>query len=161
MRLKWLSIASVLLLCAVCGAESRCPWLNDATAAGGLNGPVTLEVNGSAEIEKMCVFRNRTGTSTLSLQIVVRESRDTAKDAKFYQSQCTSSTVPLRAIGNEAASCAIDASNSRGEQVIGRVRDQLFVVAIRAGRRNTPPVKREMLQESAESVSESVAGALF
>ena len=151
----------LLFLCATCGAETHCPWLNEATAAGILNGPVTLEMKKSAETGEVCTFQYLRGTATWSLQIVVRDSGHSREGAKRYESHCISSLVPLRGIGNEAASCAIDTRNYRGEQVIGRVRDLLFIVGIRAGRGHTPPVKSEILREKAESVSESVAGNLF
>jgi hypothetical protein len=159
-RLLWLAVVGSLFLGTVCKGESRCPWLNVATASGVLNGPARLEVTDSPASGNVCVFRYQDGAVLSSLQIVVREIRDTSKDRRPYESQCTSAMVPLRAIGNEAVLCAVDARNSHGEQVIGRVRDRLFIVGIRTGPR-TPSMERESLQEKAESVSEQVAGSLF
>jgi hypothetical protein len=159
-RLQWLAVACLLFLGAACKGESRCPWLNVATASGVLNGPASLEVEYSAASGNVCVFLYQDGAARSSLQIVVRETKDTSKDRRPYESQCTSAMVPLRAIGNEAMLCAVDARNSHGEQVIGRVRDRLFIVGIRAGPR-TPSMQKELLQEKAESISEQVAGALF
>jgi hypothetical protein len=159
------AIVGLLLVCATARAQSHCPWLNDATAAGVLNNPVTLEMKSGGPAGTTCTFRYGRGNATLSLQIVVREIDDLGKDpgktAELYEAQCTSPQVSLRGVGNEAASCAADARRSIGEQVIGRVRNQLFIVPLRAERGNVAAAERESLREKTESVSESVAGALF
>jgi hypothetical protein len=59
-----------------------CPWLNQATAAGILGGPV---------VQTGCDFRGR-----LELHIEM---------VKEFRPHCGSDAVPLRAIGSEAVAC--------------------------------------------------------
>jgi hypothetical protein len=48
-----------------------------------------------------------------------------------------------------------------GEQVIGRVRDQIFTVTITTSARRDPSMPREALEEKTRNIAEQVAGALF
>ena len=48
-----------------------------------------------------------------------------------------------------------------GEQVIGRVRDQVFTVTITTSARNDPSMSRDALREKTRNIAEQVAGALF
>jgi hypothetical protein len=118
----------------LCGAENSCPWLNSATAAGVLGGPVTASVSPA-----VCEFVH--DQTTLHIEVRVKPASIAAK--------CESPATPLRAIGNEAVACSV----SGREMVIGRVRDQRFVVWIQS----TDPAVRTR----ARSVAEQVAGSLF
>ena len=153
------AVAGALLMSALCRAETGCPWLNRATAAGVLRGPVSLEVSNGAEAGGVCIFRRQETAS--SLKIVVHGAAAAAGSALPFRSQCTSSIASLRGIGNEAVLCAVGSRKVRGEQVIGRVRDRLFVVDLRMKREAGQPPGRESLQGEAERISEQVAGALF
>jgi hypothetical protein len=84
-----------------------CPWLNRATAAGFIGGPVT---------QVGCSFTR----GSVELRI------ETAKDFEWYAASCRSEVMPLKAIGTEALTCRGEA----GEQVVVRVRDQAFLVRI-------------------------------
>jgi hypothetical protein len=59
-----------------------CPWLNQATAAGVLGGPVT---------QTGCHFR---GALELHIEII-----------EDFKSPCGSEAIPLKGIGNEALAC--------------------------------------------------------
>ena len=124
----------LLLLAASCCAENVCPWLNAATAAGVLGGPVTALVSPA-----VCEFVRPQST----LHIEVR------KKPAAVEAKCESKGTPLKGIGNEALEC----STVGREMVIGRVRDQRFVVWIQS---SDPAVR-----ESARKVAEQVAGNLF
>ena len=58
--------------------------------------------------------------------------------------------------------CAADIKGQGdGEQVIGRVRDQVFTVTITTSARNDPSMSRDELKEKTRNIAEQVAGALF
>jgi hypothetical protein len=61
--------------------------------------------------------------------------------------KCTSPAVPLQAIGNEAFAC----TTAKGEEAIGRVRDQMFAITVVAG--DKPDVLREKVRKAAEQVA--------
>jgi hypothetical protein len=145
-KLKWIMFFELLLLSASSKAQAHCAWLNDATASGFLNGPVTLDLETAPDDQSICVFTNL----------------KTAKDAvASHKSLCTSTPVVLKAIGNEAVSCSADVGYSRGEQVIGRVRDRLFIVTVSSTIARDPSATRQLLQEKARAIAEQIAGALF
>jgi hypothetical protein len=79
-----------------------------------------------------------------------------------YKAHCSGEASPLQAIGNEAVMCAADIKGqTEGEQVIGRVRDQVFTVTITTSARNDPSMSRDDLKEKTRNIAEQVAGALF
>jgi hypothetical protein len=160
-RVQWIVLAGCLLLTAQCKAEAICPWLNEATAAGMVNGPVTLEMNSTDDGGSICIFRSQRGSAVYSLEISVRERKDESKGISSYQSRCTSPVTSLRAIGNEAVSCSADTGSSHGEQVIARVRDTIFIVNLSDSVAKDSSMTRESLQEKARSTAEQVAGNLF
>jgi hypothetical protein len=154
-------MAGSLLGSGTSQAQNRCPWLNVATASGVLNGPASLEVEKRAANETVCLFRYQKEGTAYLLQISVRAQQDVNKGYTLDASQCTSAATQLRAIGNEAILCADDRKDSHGDEVIGRVRDSLFTVAISTSSRNDQTMTREALGEKAQSIAEQVAGALF
>jgi hypothetical protein len=142
-------------------AQTRCPWLNVATASGVLNGPASLEVTKPAPSVTNCIFRYQKEGTTYLLQISVKSQQDVSSGHALDASQCTSAPTPVRAIGNEAMLCADDGRNSHGDTVVGRVRDSLFTVAISTSSRNDAVMTREALDEKVRAIAEQVAGALF
>lgn len=160
--LKWIMFFELLLLTASCRAQAHCAWLNDATASGFLNGPVTLDLETAADDESICVFTNlKTAKDYSTLRIMVQPLKDVNNAVASHKSRCTSAPVALRAIGNEAVSCSADVGYSRGEQVIGRVRDRLFIVTVSSTIAQDPSATRQLLQEKARTIAEQIAGALF
>ena len=103
-----------------------CPWLNRATAAGFLGGPVT---------QVACSFTR----GSVELRI------ETARDFESYAASCRSDAVPLKAIGTEALACR----GEFGEQVAVRVRDRTFLVRISTN-------DREKVRKVAEMVAASM-----
>jgi hypothetical protein len=158
---KWIVLAGVLLVPLVSRAENNCPWLNEATASGILNSPVDLKVQTAEDDGGSCVFSAHGRSSIDSLRITVSDVKDTSKSLIFYQSQCTSPRAPLNAIGNEAELCSVDVDHSRREQVVGRVRNKIFVVSINSGTNNDSTASRKLLQEKVVGIAEQVAGFLF
>jgi hypothetical protein len=83
------------------------------------------------------------------------------KAVASHESRCTAPAAALKAIGNEAVSCSADVGYSRGEQVIGRVRDRLFIVTVSSTIAQDPLMTRQLLQAKARMIAEQIAGALF
>jgi hypothetical protein len=160
--LKWMMLFELVFLSARCKAEGHCAWLNEATASGVLNGPVTLDLETAADDQNICVFTNlKTAKDYSALRIMVQPLKDVSKAVASHESLCTSVPVALKAIGNEAVSCSADVGYSRGEQVIGRVRDRLFIVTVSSTIAQDPSATRQLLQEKARTIAEQIAGALF
>jgi len=149
----------VLLLGCVFGrAEGTCPWLNVATAAGFLGGPVSLEMHSAGGDEMACIFRLTEGTTLRRLEISVQE---TTKTLVAVKAQCTSTPMPMKAIGNEAILCAADSSGLKREQVVGRVRDKIFMVKLSDRAERDPALLKKTMDNTVERIAEQVAGALF
>jgi hypothetical protein len=148
---------------AICQMNTGCPWLNVATATGvlrgGESGPMaTLAEGGKAR----CSFTYHDSTASRELKITVEEIKDAKQAMAAYEARCGSSVTPLRAIGNEAVTCAVDSKGkSYGQQVIGIVRDQIFTVTVTTSAKKDPTMPLEALEEKSRNISEQVAGALF
>jgi hypothetical protein len=161
-KLKWIMFFELLLLSASCQAQAHCAWLNDATASGFLNGPVTLDLETAPDDQSICVFTNlKTAKDYSTLRIMVQPLKAVNNAVASHKSLCTSAPVALKAIGNEAISCSADVGYSRGEQVIGRVRNRLFIVTVSSTIAQDPSATRQLLQEKARTIAEQIAGALF
>ena len=161
--LQWMILLGLLFSGARCKSEEgHCAWLNEATASGYLNGPVTLDVKTGPEDRNICTFTNlKIAKDYATLRIMVQPLKDTNKAVASHESLCTSTPTALKAIGNEAVSCSADVAYSRGEQVIGRVRDRLFIVTVSSTMAQDPAMTRQLLQEKARNIAEQIAGALF
>ena len=161
--LKWLVLAALAMTSALCNAqESHCAWLNEATASGAIGGPVTLALETAPEDQTICTFTNlRTARDYSALRIMVQPLKDVNRAVATHESLCTSPPAALKAIGNEAVSCSADVGYSRGEQVIGRVRDRLFIVAVSSTMAQDSLMTRPALKEKARLIAEQVSGALF
>ena len=148
---------------AICQMNTGCPWLNVATATGVLrsneSSPMaTLAEGGRAA----CDFSYHDATASRELKITVEEVKDPQQAMTAYKARCSSGVTPLRAIGNEAVTCAVDSKGqSYGQQVIGVVRDQIFTVTVITSAKNDPVMPQEVLEEKSRNISEQVAGALF
>jgi hypothetical protein len=133
----------VITFCLPALAEDRCAWLNGATAAGVLGGEVHLTVS-----QGSCEFVHK----ETSLRIEVGPTN-------APHAQCVSPAEQLRAIGNEAQACAYEGKPGWiAEQVVGRVRDQAFLVRISTKDQSAAP---KILRGKARKIAEQVAGILF
>jgi hypothetical protein len=155
-------LAVALLMPAACRAQAKCPWLNEATARGILGGPVTAAVKITEPGPQVCEFTQQQGTTLRELTIWVNAMTDIPKQFPRYLSQCSPKSTPLRAIGNEAVACSVQThGNLYAERVVGRVREQAFVISVSSGLRDDPSLTPEMRREKAKLVAEMVAGILF
>jgi len=140
-------LAIALFLPALAAAEDLCTWMNAATAGGYLDGKVHFTVTPTS-----CEFVTASDGHESALRIEVQPV--TAPHA-----QCSPSATPLKAIGNEAVACTYEGKSGWiAEQVIGRVRDQAFLVRISTNDRGAPP---PILRDKVRRAAEQVAGILF
>ncbi|HLY15978.1 MAG TPA: hypothetical protein VKR61_02080 [Bryobacteraceae bacterium] len=132
-----------MCLPALAAAEDRCPWLNRATAGGVLGGAVRMTVTPTS-----CQFVHEGSELLIEVQ-----------PASQPHAACESDSEALKAIGNEAVACAYRGKPGWvAEQVVGRVRDQTFLVRIS---RHDPQAPAKVLREKACDMAEQVAGSLF
>ena len=159
---RTLLLGLAMLLPTVSHAQTKCPWLNQATARGILGGPVTRTATLNDQGDGFCDFSRQQGAATLHLRISVATMTDIPKQFPAYVAQCPAKSPPLRAIGNEAVICSIqDNSDGHAEKVVGRVRAQAFVVSVSSTVQDDPSMTQEMRREKANLVAEQVAGILF
>jgi hypothetical protein len=146
-----------------CKAQTQCPWLNAATAAGVLGGDVQATATAlTSQGDTTCDFKRNQHSAVFELTIAVHTMASPSKDFATYLAQCVGTLVPLKAIGNEAVQCVpSNNSVSGGEQIIGRVRDRVFIIDIKKGLPRQPASTQNGLSEEARNVAEQVAGALF
>jgi hypothetical protein len=148
---------------ALCQSNVGCPWLNVATASGVLEssegGTMATLSRGSREA---CSFVYHDAIASRELRITMEQVQDPSQAITSYKTRCSGEASPLQGIGNEAVMCAADTKGQAdGEQVIGRVRDQVFTVTITTSARNDTSMSRDALKEKTRNISEQVAGALF
>jgi hypothetical protein len=165
---RWLAGISFLALCfctpAMCQMSERCPWLNAATAAGTLNGPVTFTVTHSGEDKQdaTCEFVHQEGAVASRLRIEVQTMKDPGREFASYSAKCGQDATALRAIGNEARACSLHRQDEFSEQVVSRVRERAFLVSVTLNA--TAPGESELraeLRQNTEKIAEQVAGFLF
>jgi hypothetical protein len=164
--MRYLTLALFVLLAprpAVCQANVGCPWLNVATASGVLRSSdsetMATLAQGSREV---CRFVYHDATASRELRITMEQVQDPSQAMTGYKARCSGNASPLQGIGNEAVACTRDVKGQTdGEQVIGRVRDQVFTVTITTSARNDLSMSRDALRENTRNIAEQVAGALF
>ena len=151
-----------MLMSPLCQGQSKCPWINEATARGILGGAVTMTAKTGNRGEGVCKFSRQQGGVIRQLRISVDIMTEIPNQFPAFLAQCQSKTMPLQAVGNEAVMCSIqDKGDQYDESVVGRVRDQAFVVSVSSNVQNDPSLTREMRREKANLVAEQVAGILF
>lgn len=152
----------VLLAPVACFAQTKCPWMNEATAGGILGGEVTVGVKTNGPGDGVCEFSHQQGTEVHQLTISVELMTNIPKEFPTYLAKCPPKSATIRAVGNEAVECRIESNKSQyGERVIGRVREQAFVVTVSTTAKNDPSMTQAMCREKADRVAEQVAGILF
>lgn len=143
-----LVVAMSVLFPALAVCQERCQWMNAATAAGFLGGGAVRAAfdNGS------CTFTRQDGSHEYVLRIEVRP-------LAAEHARCPAGSVGLKGIGNEAQACShAETARWMAEQVVGRVRDQAFLVRVAS---NDPAVAAAALREKSRAVAEQVAGILY
>jgi hypothetical protein len=157
-----LLLGSAVLAPTACHAQAKCPWINEATAQGIVGGAVTATVKVSEHGSGICTFSRRQGAAVHELRISVNFMTDIPKQFPLYLAQCPPKSTPLRAIGNEAVTCSNQGQAEQyAEMVVGRVRDQAFVVSVSSSVKDDPSMTPESRREKANLVAEQIAGNIF
>jgi hypothetical protein len=159
-----LLLALTLFTPSICHAQTKCPWLNEATARGILSGPVTVAVTVKPgdQAAGVCKFTRKQGAATHELRISVDLMTDIPKQFPTRLAQCPPKSPPLPATGNEAVTCGIHTKEYHyAEIVVGRVRNQAFVVSISSTVQGDPSLTQEERRDKANQIAEQVAGILF
>ncbi len=147
---------------AECRSQTKCPWINEATARGILGGAVTLTAKVNDHGAGSCDFSRQEEAAVHQLRISVDIMTDIPKQFPTYLAQCPPKSPTLRAIGNEAVTCSIQGKENRyAEDVVGRVRNQAFVVSVSSTIENDRSMTQEMRREKVNIIAEQVAGILF
>jgi hypothetical protein len=151
-----------MLISSVCHGQSKCPWINEATASGILGGAVNVSAKVDDRGHGLCEFSRQQGTIIHQLRISVNGMTDIAKQFPTYLAQCGPKPAPLRALGNAAVMCSVQSKGHHyAESVVGRVRDQAFSVSVSSSVQNDPSMTQAMCREKVNLVAEQVAGILF
>jgi hypothetical protein len=163
-RMVKVLVGALVLFCMPSRNEAKdsCPWINEATASGALDGAVTATVS-HPEMSKdpdvaTCVFVHQIGATGIELRIEVETLRGAYA---AYAERCGQDGTPLRAIGNEAVTCSYTDKKRKkwvSEQVVGRVREHAFTVRVSS---SAASPDRKVLQEKAQKMAEQLAGFLF
>ena len=162
MRSFHIFLLSLAFMPAVCHAQAKCPWINEATARGVVGGAVTVNVKVNDQGAGVCEFSRQQGAAVHQLRIAVDIMTDIPKQFPSYLAQCPPKSAPLRAIGNEAVMCSIQGKEDKyAESVVGRVRNQAFAVSVSSSVQDDPSMTQEMRREKANLMAEQVAGILF
>jgi hypothetical protein len=152
-----------LLLAPLCRAEN-CAWLNAATAGGLLGGDVTMKVTHTSAADTTCEFTLKRAGVAATLEIAVHTMSMASHDYPAYVALCGSTTMPLRAVGNEAVECSLKPTpERRSEQIVSRVRDRVFLLkwTMPASDSSASSLSRDELHDRIRNVAEQVAGSLF
>jgi hypothetical protein len=136
--------------------------LQPANVKSGV-GPMSANPSGASYASNAvddadCAF-HRQSPIPGELRIKVKTMSEPAKAYQSYAARCGAHGAPLKAIGNEAMACDLGKkANRRSEQVVGRVRDRLFVIDLSV---QDPSITQSVLREKAAAAAEIVAGNLF
>jgi hypothetical protein len=152
----------ILLAPGVCFGQTKCPWIQEATARGILGGAVTSSVTIKDTGDGVCEFTRQQRDVQHHLSVLVITMADIPKEYSRFTAQCESKGTPLKAIGNEAVECSIQTqANLYAEKVVGRVRDRAFVVTVASSLKNDASMNQEVRRDKVHLAAEQVAGILF
>ena len=151
----------ICLAPALCAGQAKCPWITEATARGILGGDVRATAKITERHDGVCEFSRQQGSALLQLRIVVGIMTYIPKQFPAYLAQCPGSTS-LPATGNEAVICSIDGKDGQyAERVVGRVRNQAFVITVSSSQQNDETFTAEIRREKVRAAAEQVSGILF
>ena len=144
-------------------AVNNCPWINEATVSGLLQGEAAgAFVEGSAGQPSTCSFVHKTASGTRMLTIDVQTMQGAHARVDSLAKGCAQPPEILPAIGNEAFICAPEhGKDSLTERVVGRVRDQVFTIVISTAGKADAMLSADGLKSRISIVSEQVSGNLF
>lgn len=157
---KLLCFIFMLHLTSICHADTTCPWINKATAFGILGSSENSVAAKPPEVSStVCGFTLQLDNETRTLHILVEQKSNPEKALVAYKMKCGHEIIPLRAFGNEALMCS--SVGKYGEQIFGRVRDNVFAIVLTTSSGETPSFGLDLLKENVRLAAEQVAGNLF
>lgn len=146
-----------------CLAQANCPWLNAATAAGVLGGPVQMAVSDMNKNsgDATCTFTRTQSPDNLKIRVITMANP--ISEFETLKKSCGPEANHLRAIGNEAIACAVPAHSEQQEQkVIGRIRNRAFIITLTGSTvPNGPDSPPDVWARKTERVAEAVVGILY
>ncbi len=144
-------------------AANNCPWLNEATASGLLGGDATGEfTDAAAEQPAACTFTQKNAAGVRVLTIVVQIVNDAHSRVERLAHDCGMAAAPMAAIGNEALVCPVDdRRGATSQRVIGRVRNQVFMISLSTTLRGDPVLSRDELRARIGTAAEQISANLF
>lgn len=167
-RLRFLTAVFPSALCLMgvavpARAANNCPWMSEATASSLLGGDATgAYVAATEEKSASCIFTQQTAQGDRTLRITVQVVADVQTRLTQAERTCGADPAPLHAIGNEAIFCTGEEGRAgRSERAVGRVRDQLFAIAISTSVADDTVLTHDVLKARIYTASEQVAGNLF
>jgi hypothetical protein len=155
-------------LCILCipnsaHASNNCPWINEATVSGLLDGPAVGAFNqGSAGQPATCNFVFKTASGSRIFTINVETTQDAHARVMSIAKGCKEPQEVLPSIGNEAYICTTaHGKEAVAELVVGRVRDQVFTILISTTGKGDQLLSTQDLKSRISIASEQVSGNLF
>jgi hypothetical protein len=144
-------------------ASNNCPWINEATVSGLLDGPAAGSFSqGSAGQPSTCSFEFKTTSGVRMFTINVETVQDAHAQVMSMAKGCKEPQEVLPAIGNEAYICTTEhGKKAVAERVIGRVRDQVFTILISSTGKGDFILSTQDLKSRISIASEQVSGNLF
>jgi hypothetical protein len=164
-RVRQILLAAACLLgfSIAAHAGNNCPWINEATVSGLLEGNAIGDFNqGSANEPATCTFVSKTSGGSRTLSIHVETTPDAAIRVSSMAKLCGQPAEAIASIGNEAFICTTERNREAVVQsVIGRVRDQVFSISISTSVKGESVVWMADLRTRISIASEQVSGNLF
>jgi hypothetical protein len=155
-------LGMILFVPSTCHAQAKCPWIDVGTARGVLGGAVTAKVNIKDASYRACEFSRQDGEVRHRLSVLVIVMTNIPKQFSTYVTQCESTATPLRTIGDEAIMCSIQTqTNLYAEKVVGRVRDQAFILTVASSVQDDPSMTPETRRKKVQLAAEKVAAVLL
>ena len=159
--LNLLLLALTLSAASRCKAQTACPWINKATVAGLFEAKDAPPSRATVVESTPCVFTYHSENAERTLRVIVAAEKDSPTEMTPFEAVCKSPETALQAIGNEASLCDFDRPGEIGEQVMGRVRDQHFLISLSTNTIKGSAAQRAQLRDAATMVAELVAGNMF
>jgi hypothetical protein len=159
-------LAVVLCIFALPGsahAANNCPWINEATVSGLLDGQAIGSFNqGPTGQPATCSFVFKEAGGTRTVDITVETVQDAHSRVMSMTQGCKQPREVLPAIGNEAYVCTTEhGKDAMAERVVGRVRDQFFTISFSTTGKGNLILSPQDLRTRISTVSEQVSGNLF
>lgn len=177
---RWFILIFFMAFMHVAGAQSLCPWLNQATASGALGADVTMHVTllpqslhaarspqalypgSDPRPNGMCEFSTKDQRSTL--QITVTAMTNPKKEyAAAIRSSCPGISHPLVGVGDQSIACSSSKDGTVEDRVVAYVRNRLML--LRCDRASVATIHWQGSDVTSDAVvqaiAEQIAGSMY